>query len=150
MTKVHEVEAWVDGSSSGNSTGPGGYGILLICGRHRREMRGGEAVTTNQRQEVIAACAALEAVAPGCSVTVYSDSAYLVNCQNQRWIDGWRKRGWRTSAKKPVKNRDLWERLESAVSRHERVRFVHVAGHAGIEHNERAHELATLAKREVA
>lgn len=154
-----EVLVYTDGSSSGVSDAPGGYGAVLIYessdGRIRmtKELSGGELSTTNNRQEMLAAIVALETIRPWrYRVVVHSDSAYLVNCMRRNWIADWRERGWRTSAKKDVANRDLWERLEAAVSRHPEVAWQKVKGHstAATDHarlNARADRLAVTAKR---
>ncbi|AEB07389.1 Ribonuclease H [Coriobacterium glomerans PW2] len=143
-----KVTIYTDGSSRGNP-GPGGYGAVLTCvgprgERFRREMSGGFRRTTNNRMELMAAIVALEALTRPSEVELHSDSRYLVNAFNERWIDGWLRRGWKTAAKKPVKNVDLWKRLLEAKSDH-RVAFVWVRGHAGSKLNERCDELATEA-----
>lgn len=142
------VMAWSDGSSRGNP-GPGGFGTVLRYtgpdGRaHEREISAGYRRTTNNRMELMAAIAALEALNRPCTVELHSDSQYMVNAFNQHWIDGWIKRGWKTAAKKPVKNIDLWKRLLRAAKPHD-ISFIWVKGHAGNELNERCDELATTA-----
>lgn len=147
---VRKVAAWVDGSSSGGR-GPGGYGVVLldVASGTTKEFSGRAEDTTNQRMEIMAACVALEKVREGCSVIIYSDSAYVVNCVNQKWMNGWRKNGWKTRRKEAVKNTDLWERLANAIERHREVRFEHVYGHSGVEGNETADALAVSAKKGV-
>lgn len=141
-----QVTIYTDGSSRGNP-GPGGYGAVLLyvdpSGReHRRELSQGYRRTTNNRMELMGAIAALEALNRPCDVELHSDSQYVVNAFNQHWVDGWKKRGWKTAAKKPVKNPDLWRRLLAAMEPH-RVTWVWVKGHATSELNNRCDELAT-------
>jgi ribonuclease HI len=136
--------AYTDGACSGNP-GPGGWGVLLRAMEgetvlKEREMKGGEAVTTNNRMELMAAIAALEALERPSAVTIVTDSAYVKNGVTG-WIHGWKRNGWKTSAKKPVKNAELWRRLDAAQTRHD-VTWEWVRGHAGHPENERADELA--------
>lgn len=143
-----KVTIYTDGSSKGNP-GPGGYGAVLLCTdskgvTHRRELSEGFRRTTNNRMEIMGVAAALEALKFGCEVEVHSDSQYVVNAVNKGWIRGWQRNGWKTAAKKPVKNPDLWRRLAAAMEPHD-VTFVWVKGHAGHELNERCDELATSA-----
>jgi ribonuclease HI len=133
------VTIFTDGACSGNP-GPGGFGAILRFGATEKELSGGEAMTTNNRMELTAAIAALEALKRPCSVDLYTDSQYLRSGISS-WIHGWKKNGWRTADKKPVKNIDLWQRLDSALGTHE-VRWHWVKGHAGHPENERADELA--------
>ena len=133
------VEIYTDGACSGNP-GPGGWGAILIWGDHRKEMMGGEAQTTNNRMELMAAISALEALKTGVTADLYTDSAYVRN-GIMSWIHGWKRNGWRTADKKPVKNVELWQRLEQALARH-KVTWHWVKGHAGHPENERADELA--------
>jgi ribonuclease HI len=133
------VEIFTDGACSGNP-GPGGWGAVLRFNGHVKEISGGEALTTNNRMELTAAIAALEALKRPCSVDLYTDSQYLRSGISS-WIHGWKKNGWRTADKKPVKNIDLWQRLDSALGTHE-VRWHWVKGHAGHPENERADQLA--------
>ena len=133
------VVIYSDGACSGNP-GPGGWGAILMSGRHRKEISGGERLTTNNRMELLAAIMALEALKRPSSVELHTDSAYLKNGITQ-WIHGWKRNGWRTADKKPVKNADLWERLDQARRRHE-IDWHWVKGHAGHPDNERADELA--------
>ncbi len=139
-----ELFAYTDGACSGNP-GPGGWGVLLVAregGRvvKERELSGGEPETTNNRMELMAAIAALEALERPSSITIVTDSAYVKNGVTQ-WIHGWKKNGWRTASRKPVKNEELWRRLDAATARH-RVNWEWVKGHAGHPENERADELA--------
>lgn len=133
------VEIYTDGACSGNP-GPGGWGAILIWGDHRKEIKGGEAETTNNRMELMAAISALEALKKGVEADLYTDSAYVKNGISS-WIHGWKRNGWRTADKKPVKNAELWQRLDQALVRHT-VRWHWVKGHAGHPENERADELA--------
>ncbi len=135
-----EVTIYTDGACSGNP-GPGGYGAVLIYGKHAREISGGEPRTTNQRMELRAAIEALRALRQPCRVRLHSDSAYLVNCFLQRWYETWIRNGWKNRSKKPVENRDLWEELLRLAEIHE-IEWVKVAGHAGDPLNERCDELA--------
>ena len=139
-----ELFAFTDGACSGNP-GPGGWGVLLQAKEgetvvKERELKGGEAETTNNRMELLAAISALEALERPSDITIVTDSAYVKN-GIQGWIDGWKRNGWKTAAKKPVKNVDLWERLDEARRRH-RVNWEWIKGHAGHRENERADELA--------
>ena len=133
------VEIHTDGACSGNP-GPGGWGAILEWKGKRRELSGGEPMTTNNRMELLAAIAALETLARPMPVVLFTDSQYLRQGITE-WIAGWRARGWRTADRKPVKNQDLWERLDAARKRH-RVEWRWLKGHAGHVENERADELA--------
>ena len=133
------VDVYTDGACSGNP-GPGGWGAILTSGGNEREISGGEANTTNNRMELMAAIMALEAMKRPVEVHLHPDSTY-VRDGITKWIHGWKKNGWRTAAKKPVKNADLWQRLEEAAARHT-VEWHWVKGHAGHPQNERADELA--------
>lgn len=142
------VDLFTDGASRGNP-GPGGYGAVLRFvdtqgKRHEKELSQGFTRTTNNRMELLAAVVGLEALKRPCDVTLYSDSQYLVNAFNKRWVDGWLKRGWKNAQKQPVKNSDIWKRLLAAKEPH-RVEFVWVKGHAGHPENERCDHLATAA-----
>ena len=139
-----QIFAYTDGACSGNP-GPGGWGALLIARDGEkvlktRELNGGEGLTTNNRMELLAAINALEALERASEITVVTDSTYVKNGVTS-WIFGWKKNGWKTSNKKPVKNDDLWKRLDEAQSRHN-VTWEWVKGHAGHPENERADELA--------
>jgi len=133
------VHIFTDGACSGNP-GPGGWGALLRHGETEKALSGGEALTTNNRMEMTAAISALEALKRPSRVELHTDSEYLRNGITQ-WIHGWRRNGWRTKDRKPVKNADLWQRLETALAPHE-IEWRWVKGHAGHPENERADELA--------
>lgn len=144
-----KVTIYTDGSARGNPEGPGGYGCVLHyidqSGKlHEREYSAGYKKTTNNRMELMAAIVGLEALTKPCEVELISDSKYVTDAFNQNWIDGWIKNNWKNSAKKPVKNIDLWKRLLKAKENHQ-VRFVWVKGHAGHPENERCDKLATTA-----
>lgn len=139
-----EIWAFTDGACSGNP-GPGGWGVLLQARRagailREREISGGEPMTTNNRMELMAAIAALEALERPAAITVVTDSAYVKGGITE-WLANWKRRGWRTADGKPVKNEDLWRRLEAATARH-RVAWRWIKGHAGHAENERADALA--------
>jgi ribonuclease HI len=134
-----KVVIFTDGACSGNP-GPGGYGAVLVAGDRRKEIKGGEANTTNNRMELMAAIAALEALNRSCAVELHTDSQYL-RLGITQWLASWKKNGWRTAARQPVKNDDLWKRLDEAARRH-RVDWHWVKGHAGHDQNERADALA--------
>jgi ribonuclease HI len=136
---VTEVVIYTDGACSGNP-GPGGWGVVLQGGGRERELYGGDVQTTNNRMELMAAIQALEALQRPTTVTLYTDSKYLLDGIT-KWIHGWQRNGWLTSAKKPVKNDDLWRRLTAAMGPHE-ITWNWVKGHAGDPGNERADELA--------
>jgi len=136
------VEIFTDGACSGNP-GPGGWGAILRYGDVEKELSGGEKETTNNRMELMAAITALETLTRPMHVDLYTDSTY-VRDGITKWIHGWKKRGWRTADKKPVKNMELWQRLEAACGRHE-IDWHWVKGHDGHPENERADELARLA-----
>ena len=136
---TRRVKIWTDGACSGNP-GPGGYGAILRFGEREKELSGGEPATTNNRMELMAAIVALEALTRPCAVDLHTDSQYVRNGVTQ-WIAGWKARGWKTADRKPVKNEELWRRLEEASERHE-VAWHWVRGHAGDEMNERADALA--------
>lgn len=143
------VMIFTDGAARGNPEGPGGYGAILQVVSadgtlHEKELSCGYKKTTNNRMELMAAIRGLEALNKPCQVTLYSDSKYLVDAFNQRWIDNWLKKGWVKSDKKPVKNVDLWKALLKAMEPHQ-VSFVWVKGHEGHTENERCDVLATTA-----
>ena len=133
------VIIYTDGACKGNP-GPGGWGALLRWNGHEKKLCGGETLTTNNRMELMAAIMALESLKEMCEVTLYTDSVYVKQGLNE-WLPGWKLRGWRTADKKPVKNQDLWQRLDSAASRH-RIDWRWVKGHAGDPGNEEADRLA--------
>jgi len=134
-----QVVIHTDGACSGNP-GPGGWGAVLHHGATEKTLSGGELQTTNNRMELMAAIQALEALKKPCKVELHTDSQYVMKGISE-WIHGWKRRGWKTADNKPVKNDDLWKRLDAARLRHE-VSWRWVKGHAGHEHNERADELA--------
>jgi len=136
---------YTDGACKGNP-GPGGWGVVLLYRDHRRELYGGEASTTNNRMELTAVIRALEALRKPVEAQVFSDSQYLLRGL-QEWLPGWKARGWLTASREPVKNRDLWERLDQLCAPH-RLHWQWVKGHAGIPENERADALANLGVRE--
>ena len=142
MTMTDLIEIWTDGACSGNP-GPGGWGALLIAGANRKELFGGEKQTTNNRMEMQAVIEALGALKRPCAVTLHVDSQYVLKGITE-WLPGWKARGWRTAAKKPVKNVDLWRRLDEAVAPHD-ISWHWVRGHSGHPENERADELARQA-----
>lgn len=133
------VEVWTDGACSGNP-GPGGWGAILTYNGVEKELSGGEQLTTNNRMELMAAIAALEALKRPCTVALHTDSQYLRQGITG-WIHGWKKNGWKTADRKPVKNAELWQRLDTALGRH-KIEWKWVKGHAGDEMNERADALA--------
>ncbi|MBI1211970.1 MAG: ribonuclease HI [Alphaproteobacteria bacterium] len=142
MARVTRVDVFTDGACSGNP-GPGGWGAILISKEARKELSGGERLTTNNRMEMMAAIAALEALKRPCEVHLHTDSMYLKDGIT-KWLAGWIAKGWKTADKKPVKNQDLWQRLDVARDRHA-VSWHWVRGHAGHELNEEADALARAA-----
>ena len=145
MTAGKPVVIYTDGACSGNP-GPGGWGAILTWGDKCKELSGGEATTTNNRMELMAAISALEALTRPSRVELHTDSVYLKDGIT-KWIHGWKKNGWRTADKKPVKNAELWQRLDEAQRVHD-IDWRWVKGHAGHAENERADELARLALAE--
>lgn len=148
MTNKTKVTLYTDGACSGNP-GVGGYGAILVHVdangiKHEKEFSQGYKITTNNQMELLAVIVGLEALKKPCSVTVYSDSKYVVDAFNNKWIDGWIAKGWKTAGKSPVKNVDLWKRLLEAKKQHD-VEFIWVKGHAGHEYNERCDSLAVAA-----
>ena len=137
--RARRVVVYTDGACKGNP-GPGGWGALLVCDDREKEIFGGEAQTTNNRMELVAVIRALEALTRGCDVDLYVDSQYVKNGM-ESWIHGWKKNGWRTSDRKPVKNAELWRELD-ALARMHRIRWHWVRGHADTPGNHRADELA--------
>ena len=135
------IEIYTDGACRGNP-GPGGWGALLIRGKHEKKMHSGDPETTNNRMELTAAIEALNALKGPSSVILYTDSKYVMDGINE-WMPNWKKRGWKTSAKKPVKNKDLWQALDEATGRHQ-INWRWVKGHDGNPGNEMADELANL------
>ncbi len=146
---MSEVVIYTDGACSGNP-GPGGWAAVILEGAARRELTGSDPKTTNQRMELLAAIRSLQALGEEPRrVTLYSDSAYLVNCFRDRWYDRWEQNGWVNAKKQPVQNRDLWEELLRLARRH-RITFRKIKGHAGDELNNRADALARAAITRVA
>ena len=144
-----KVSIYTDGAARGNPDGPGGYGTVLEYvdskGQlHTKELSQGYKQTTNNRMELMAVIAGLEALNRPCEVELYSDSKYVVDAFNQHWIDGWLKKGWKRGKNEPVKNVDLWKRLLAAKEKH-KVTFIWVKGHDGHPQNERCDTLATTA-----
>ena len=137
---MKQVEIYTDGACSGNP-GPGGWAAILIYGDKRAELSGYEAHTTNNRMELLAAIRGLGALKEPCAVKLYSDSSYLINAFEKKWLDNWQRRGWLTAGKKPVENQDLWRELLK-LSREHAVRWIKVRGHADNPGNNRCDELA--------
>jgi len=136
------VELYTDGACRGNP-GPGGWAALLIAGAMRKELSGAEAATTNNRMELMAAIEGLKALKRRCSVKLYTDSKYVLQGATE-WLPNWKARGWRTAAREPVKNQDLWERLDAALATQD-ISWHWVKGHSGHDGNEFVDELANLA-----
>lgn len=136
-----EIQMYTDGACSGNP-GPGGWGTVLIYGEQTSELSGFVPETTNNRMEVFAAIQGFSALKKPCAVTLYSDSAYLVNAFNQKWIHNWQRNGWKTAAKQPVENQDLWKMLLIVMQSHD-VTYVKVKGHSTNALNNRCDQLAT-------
>lgn len=145
MESRKEVKLYTDGACSGNP-GPGGYGAILIYKGVEKEISGGELNTTNNKMEIMAVLKGLEMIKEPCNVTVYSDSAYVVNSVQMGWLETWRKNNWKKADKSKVKNIDLWERLIALMQIHN-VKFVKVKGHSDNEYNNRCDRLA-VAERE--
>ncbi len=144
---MKDVIVYTDGACSGNP-GPGGWGAVLMYGDKRKELSGGEKLTTNNRMEILSVVEALKALKQPCKVTVYSDSAYVVNAFQQRWIHNWQRNGWVNSQKKPVENQDLWKLLLEQMKRHE-VSYVKVKGHSDNEWNNHCDKLAREAIKSI-
>lgn len=140
---MHKITIYTDGACSGNP-GTGGWAAILMCGDYSKQISGGEKETTNNRMELTAVINALACLKSPSSVTLYSDSAYVVNAFTQKWIDNWIAGGWRTSGKKPVQNKDLWLKLISLSKTHQ-VKFVKVKGHSDNKFNEECDKLAKAA-----
>jgi len=134
-----QVIIYTDGACKGNP-GPGGWGVFMQYRKHEKELYGGEMETTNNRMELMAAIMAIEALKKTSTVALHTDSKYVLQGITE-WMDNWKKRGWKTAAKKPVKNVDLWRRLDSAIEKHE-IKWTWVKGHSGDEGNEKADMLA--------
>jgi ribonuclease HI len=137
---MRKVIIHTDGACKGNP-GPGAYGAVLVCGKHRKEISAGYRNTTNNRMELRAAIAALALLSEPCEVELHSDSKYLIKAIEEKWLDGWQRRNWLTSNKMPVKNQDLWQQLITVMASH-RIYWHWVKGHAGHAENERCDELA--------
>ncbi len=145
MADAKQVTAYTAGACLGNP-GPGGYGAVLLFGDTRRELSGGFSPTTNNRMELLAVIEALSALKQACRVELYTDSKYVRDAIEKGWLNGWKRNGWKTAAKKPVKNRDLWTRLSPLLEAHD-VRFHWVRGHSGVPENERCDALASAEAR---
>jgi len=140
---LKKVYIYTDGACKGNP-GRGGWGTILVFGEHEKELSGGEANTTNNRMELMAVISGLEALKEPCAMTLTSDSKYLVDAIQKKWLENWQKRNWRKADGSPALNRDLWERLQKQLDRHE-VTFRWIKGHAGHPYNERCDRLAVEA-----
>ncbi|XPV76531.1 MAG: ribonuclease HI [Desulfovibrio sp.] len=143
MSDLQEVTIYTDGSCLGNP-GPGGYGAVLQYGEHEKELSKGFEDTTNNRMEMRAVIVALQTLKKPCKVQLYTDSQYIKNAVVKKWLDNWQKNGWKTAAKKPVKNKDLWEKMVPLLDKHD-VEFHWVKGHSGDPLNERCDDLARTA-----
>ena len=137
---MEEIVIYTDGACSGNP-GPGGWGSILMYNEYKKEIFGGQKNTTNNIMELTAVIEALKILKHKCNVKVYSDSAYVVNAFNQKWIYGWKKNGWKNASKEPVKNKELWEELYGLTKEHN-VTFIKVKGHSDNEYNNRCDEMA--------
>lgn len=144
---MEEVTIYTDGACSGNP-GPGGWGALLMYQDSKKEISGGKENTTNNVMELTAVIEGLKLLKFPCKVKLYSDSAYVVNAFNQKWIYGWKKNGWKNASKEPVKNQELWQELYSLTKTHE-VEFIKVKGHSDNEYNNRCDELARNAIKQI-
>ena len=142
MSELQHVEIATDGACKGNP-GPGGWGAVIRSGTAEKELSGGERLTTNNRMELMAAIRALEALKRPCRVTLSTDSRYVMDGLT-KWLAGWQRNGWKTAARQPVKNADLWQELIAAAAPH-RISWTWVKGHAGHPENERADRLASAA-----
>ena len=140
---MNEVTIYTDGACSGNP-GPGGYGVILMSGKYKKEISGGEQETTNNRMELMAVIVGLQALKRPCSVTLYSDSQYVVNMVRQGWLERWKQNGWMRNKKEPAKNVDLLEELDRQLHIHQ-VEMIWVKGHAENPYNNRCDELAVSA-----
>ncbi len=140
---MKKITIYTDGAAAPNP-GPAGYGVVLMYGTVRKELSAGFRLSTNNRMELLAVVAGLEALREPCDVTIYTDSKYVSRAVTDRWLENWQRKGWMTSGRQPVKNRDLWERLSRMLDRHE-VTMKWVKGHSGVPENERCDELAVAA-----
>jgi ribonuclease HI len=146
MPELDEVTIYTDGASSGNP-GPGGYGVVLLCQKYRKELSGGFKTTTNNRMELLAVITGLGALKRRCRVTVVSDSKYVVNAVEKKWIEKWKRLGWRRGPKDTLLNSDLWKQLDGFLDAHD-ICFKWVPGHRGYRENERCDELAVAAAQQ--
>lgn len=140
---MKEIDIYTDGACSGNP-GPGGWGVVLLYQGNKKELSGYQPDTTNNRMEMFAAIQGLSALKEGCIVNLYSDSSYLINAFEKRWLDNWQRNGWKTASKSPVENQDLWKLLLIHAKNHQ-VRFIKVKGHSDNTYNNRCDELAVAA-----
>ena len=138
---MKHVDIYTDGACRGNP-GKGGWGAILVYGKTEKELSGGESSTTNNRMELTAAIKALSALKEKCEVTLYSDSKYMIDAIEKKWVYSWKEKGWKKADKSPALNPDLWEELLKLIDKHE-ITFVWVKGHAGHSYNERCDKLAT-------
>ncbi|MCX4192253.1 ribonuclease HI [Methylophaga sp. OBS1] len=143
---MDHVEIFTDGACSGNP-GPGGWGAILRAKGTEKQLSGSEKLTTNNRMEMMAVIAALEALKRPCRVTITTDSQYVMKGMTE-WLPGWKAKNWKTAAKKPVKNAELWQRLDKAIAQHQ-VKWEWVRGHNGHPENERADQLAVAAREKL-
>ena len=137
---MQKVIIYTDGACSGNP-GPGGYGAILMYENNKKEISGGSKQTTNNIMEITAVVEALKLLKFACDVDVYSDSSYVVNAIEKKWIEKWQRNGWKTSSKEPVKNKELWEELDLLIKKHN-IKFIKVKGHSDNKYNNRCDELA--------
>jgi ribonuclease HI len=144
---MKELTIYTDGACSGNP-GPGGWGAILLYGEHRKELSGGEKLTTNNRMEITAVIEALKCLKEPCEVKVYSDSAYVVNCFRQGWMRNWKRNGWKNSKGLPVENQELWKELDRLMDKHQ-VEYIKVKGHSDNELNNHCDFLAREAIRKL-
>ena len=140
---MKHVVIHTDGACKGNP-GPGGYGVVMVCGKHRLELSKGFARTTNNRMELMATIVALETLKEPCAIELLSDSRYVIDAMPKNWIKGWKAKGWKTASNQPVKNQDLWLRLSAATASHQ-ITWKWLRGHAGHKENERCDVLAVAA-----
>jgi ribonuclease HI len=143
MSLMKKVVIHTDGACKGNP-GPGGYGVVMVAGRHRLELSSGYARTTNNRMELLATIVALEKLTEPCAVELLSDSRYVIDAMTKNWVKGWKAKGWKTASGGPVKNKDLWLRLSAAAEKHT-MTWKWLRGHAGHKENERCDVLAVAA-----
>jgi ribonuclease HI len=141
--KLKQVVAYTDGACIGNP-GPGGYGVVLLYGQHRKELSGGFRLTTNNRMEIMAAIVALQALKTECEVTLYTDSRYLADAMSKGWVQRWRSNGWKKTKKGKALNQDLWQQLLDLCAKH-KVEFKWIQGHSGNPENERCDTLSMQA-----